>query len=177
MPSGVGLSMSAPAATSDRTQRVQPERAAYTSAVNPPTGRYCARGSEVICESQSFAEARAFTSAPLSTKNCVSSGKLPSTAQISAVWSLQASLALTSAPRSTRSLAISSAPTRAASINAVWSSPFGESTSAPASSSCATSSKSPSFTASASGDEPYRFVTSALTPDLISSATSSRSTL
>ena len=65
MPSGVGLSMSAPAASSERTQRVQPERAAYSSTVSPPTGRYCARGSAVICESQSLAEARTFTSAPL----------------------------------------------------------------------------------------------------------------
>ncbi len=66
--------MSAPAASSERTQRVQPERAAYRSAVKPPTGRYCARGSDVICESQSLADARTFTSAPWSIKNCVSSG-------------------------------------------------------------------------------------------------------
>ena len=59
MPSGVGRSGSAPAASSERTQRVQPERAAYKSAVNPPTGRYCARGSDVIWLSQSFADARA----------------------------------------------------------------------------------------------------------------------
>ena len=87
MPSGVGLidvgarcEQRAHAARAARARRVQ-ER------VSPPTGRYCARGSDVICESQSLAEARTFTSAPWSIKNCVSSGKLPSTAQISAVWS------------------------------------------------------------------------------------------
>jgi hypothetical protein len=61
--------MSAPAASIARTQRVQPERAAYSSGVSPPVGRYCARGSDVIWASHVFAFARTRTSAPWAIKN------------------------------------------------------------------------------------------------------------
>ncbi len=56
--------MPAPASTSARAHSTHPWRAAYSSGVRPPAGRYTARGSAVTCRCQLFTVERALTSAP-----------------------------------------------------------------------------------------------------------------
>ena len=85
MPSGFGRSTSTPASTMAFTQPRHPERAAYSSGVRPPVGRYCTRGSLVICVSQSVAFARTERSAPFETRNATMSAWLSPAAHITAV--------------------------------------------------------------------------------------------
>src|SRR5881394_456940 len=176
-PSGVGRSMASPAATIARTHSAQPERVANKSGVKPPVGRYCARGSDVICAPQSLAAARARTSAPCAIKRFVSSALAPSAAHMSAVCSRQTSRALTSAPWANSSFATGAEPARAASISVVSPSAFAASTSAPASSSVATSGALPALTASLKGLALKSFWTSAFAPCASSTWTSSASSL
>ena len=105
MPSGFGRSTSAPASSIVFTQPRHPARAAYSSGVRPPVGRYCTRGSLLICVGQSVDRARIDRSAPFDTRNATISAWFSPAAHITADWSLNCSRRLTSAPCFTSSSA------------------------------------------------------------------------
>src|SRR5688500_11655636 len=156
--------MSAPALTSRSTQSTHPSRAANSSGVNPPAGRYTARGSPVTWRSQSLTMERALTSAPLAISSLTIAVWPCATAHISAVWPRHFSTALTLAPFLSSTRAASTWPVFATTMRAVWPSALGDSTSAPAASSRSISTGLAASAASDIGDTPNEFWTFALVP-------------
>ncbi len=69
MLSGSPRLMSALPFTNAAAHAAQPSRAASSNAVNPPSGRFWARGSAVTRRSQARMEERALGSAPLRIRN------------------------------------------------------------------------------------------------------------